>query len=66
MIQPRDAVFDHFGWYFRVYYGSTTRQQRMFTTRVNGLRGVSHGVTLRLRGDKCVGMQIRKNAKEGR
>lgn len=60
MMKDRDLVIEKFGWRLRFYIGSTSQiWKRLWKWRFEGVRGSNYGITLRLRGEQCIGIQLR-------
>jgi hypothetical protein len=54
-------VVDRLGWWVRFYAGGTCNPRRLWRWAFDGVAGRNHGVTLRLRGEDCVGIQWRRS-----
>jgi hypothetical protein len=55
-----NLVVERFGWWVRLYIGSTANRRRLWRWSFDGIAGRHHGITLRLWGERCVGLQRRR------
>ena len=60
-MKDRNLILHPPGLWLRLYIGSTGNRRRLRPWSFPGVSGrVNHGITLRLRGEQCIGMQWRR------
>jgi hypothetical protein len=59
-MSDKNFIKEVFGLWVRLYVGSTSDRRRLWKWKFNGVKGLNHGITLRLDKERCVGLQWRK------
>lgn len=54
-----NIVVNRFGWRVRFYSGDTSDKRHLWKWKFRGVYNINHGITLRLFGEFCLGIQWR-------